>query len=295
MTNPCGAGGVCAFQSVGHYRDQSGKIGEVTLARCVRCGHGISLPPIPDPTFLYEGRESQDFQPDSRGLAHWIKSIAFRRSAKALLTSIDGGKGKVLDFGCGSAQFSQQLAIAVGAGTVWASDFFDEPPSNLKACHYVPSAALSDHLGTFDAVLALHVLEHDDDTARLLDRITALIRPGGRLVIEVPNIDCVWAKVFGKYWDAWYIPFHRHHFNRASLLALAQASGLERCEIKPVTVPTMGRTLRNIAGIRSELLWLTVGIILHPLQIGLERIVRSPSALRLIARKAHYRPVNPDR
>ncbi len=202
-----------------------------------------------------------------------------------MLAQIGLQGGKLLDFGCGSGQFSEQLAVAAGSGQIWASDFFPEPPPILQACHYMPGTALASHNRAFNVVLAMHVLEHDDDAAGLLGRIAALAKPGGTLVIEVPNIDCVWARLFGTYWDAWYIPFHRHHFNRASLLALAQASGLEHCEIEAVTVPTMGRTLRNLSGWRNEFVWLAVGIVLHPLQVGLERLARTPSALRLIARK----------
>ncbi len=41
----------------------------------------------------------------------------------------------------------------------------------------------------FDAVLALHVIEHVDDPRALLSHLAGLLAPGGRLVVVVPNAE----------------------------------------------------------------------------------------------------------
>lgn len=41
----------------------------------------------------------------------------------------------------------------------------------------------------YDAVLALHVAEHVDDPRALLRRIASWVRPGGRVVVVVPNAE----------------------------------------------------------------------------------------------------------
>jgi SAM-dependent methyltransferase len=41
----------------------------------------------------------------------------------------------------------------------------------------------------YDAVLALHVAEHVDDPVAVLARIRAWVRPGGRIVVVVPNAE----------------------------------------------------------------------------------------------------------
>jgi SAM-dependent methyltransferase len=41
----------------------------------------------------------------------------------------------------------------------------------------------------FDAVLALHVLEHVDDPRALLRHVAGWLRPGGRIVAAVPNAE----------------------------------------------------------------------------------------------------------
>jgi tRNA(Met) C34 N-acetyltransferase TmcA len=130
----------------------------------------------------------------------------------------------------------------------------------------------------------MHVLEHDDDTAALLARIVGMARPGGVVVIEVPNVDCIWARIFGKTWDAWYVPYHRTHFTRTSLRHWLKVAGLETCTIYDATVPTMGRTLANVFGHKNNLFWLLCGIALHPVQWLGEKLAREPSALRAVVR-----------
>ena len=131
----------------------------------------------------------------------------------------------------------------------------------------------------------MHVVEHDDDPAALLARIIAAAAPGATVVIEVPNVACVWARIFGKYWDAWYLPYHRVHFSRRSLSALLEGAGLEVTAIHGAVVPTMGRTFANLLRQRNSLPWLLLGVALHPLQLAGEWLWREPSALRAVARK----------
>ena len=274
------------FVSLGKFVDQSGKVEDVEVLRCTNCGHGISMPPLPDVGFLYENRESQDYQPDATGLSRAIKEVAFRSQAKKLLRQIGAANGRILDYGCGSGQFTRVLAhIAQGVEVVGA-DMHPDRPRELGDVAYFAPSELSRHKGSFDAVIALHVLEHDDDAGGLLATIAGYCRPGGKLVIEVPNIDCVWNRLFGKYWDAWYLPYHRQHFTKVSLLKLMRRHGLRVESTHDVTVPTMGRTFANIFGARNNLIWLLLGMAAHPVQRLGEALTRNSTAIRVIATRA---------
>lgn len=243
------------------------------------------MPPIADVAFLYAGRESQDYQPDAKGLSAAIKDIAFRIQARTLLRQLPQAPRSVLDFGCGSGQFTRVLAEMLPGAHVVASDFHDTAPEGLGTCAYKPMSSLTADGDGFDLVMAMHVLEHDDDPDALLSRISALARPGGTVVIEVPHVDCIWNRVFGKKWDAWYVPFHRTHFTRASLRRRLEANGLQLLAMHDVTVPTMGRTAANFFGKKNNLFWLLIGIALHPVQWVGEKISGQPTAIRVIARK----------
>jgi SAM-dependent methyltransferase len=260
-------------------------MGEQQVWQCADCGVGITMPALPDVAFLYEDRESQDFQQKSNRLTHWIKRLAFGRQALGLLRDADCQPSNVLDYGCGSGLFTRRLDDLLPEGQVMGADFHESPPQDLIDRAYTPMRGLGALAGTFDLVIAMHVLEHDDDALGLLRRIADMARPGGTLVIEVPNIDCVWTRVFGRAWDAWYLPYHRSHFSRASLRGLAEAAGLEVVKDVPVCVPTMGRSLANLFGAEKGLAFLLVGIALHPLQWLGEKLSGRSSALRMVLRK----------
>jgi SAM-dependent methyltransferase len=282
---PAGPGGRCEYDSLGSFEDKSGKVGDVEGLRCRHCGIGITMPPISEVAFLYEGRESQDFQPQTSGVAHFIKTIAFRRQARSLLRDAAVRPNRVLDFGCGSGLFTRCLGDVLEGGSVTGSDFHPVPPADLADRSYVPMSRLQEVEGSFDLVLAMHVLEHDDDVPGLLHKIARMARPGGTVVIEVPNIDCFWTKLLGKAWDAWYLPFHRTHFSRASLEAAITRSGLQLVHTIDACVPTMGRSLSNAFGASNGLPFLLAGIALHPVQWVGEKLSKRPSAIRIIARR----------
>ena len=283
---PCGVAGEagCEFAPAGPLPDRSRRSGPQHLSRCSHCGHGITLPAMADVAALYESRESQDFQPEVGGLERAIKAWFFARGARALLAQLPQRPARMLDFGCGSGLFTRCLGDALAPGEVTGADFHAAAPAELAGRAYLPMAGLA-AAGLFDAVLASHVLEHDDDAAGLLARITAPVHAGGIVVIEVPNIDCLWARLIGPDWDAWYAPYHRSHFSRASLLGLMERGGLSVVSVHAVCVPTMGRTLANIFGARNSLAFVLIGAALHPLQWLGERLAGTPSALRVVARK----------
>lgn len=273
----------CQFVSLGEFLDASGKVGRVEVVRCTRCGHGVSIPPLRDVGFLYEHRESQDFQPDTKGLARAIKNVAFRLQARKLWRQIGGANGRILDFGCGSGQFTRILGEVASPAQVIGADMHPNPPAELTAAAYLSPSDLRDKRGYFDVVIAMHVLEHDEDATRLLATIAGYARSGGKVVIEVPNIDCVWGHWFGRYWDPWYLPYHRQHFNRGSLIKMMQRSGLEIESVHGITVPSMGRTFANIAGRPKNVFWLLLGILAHPIQVAGEAFSGRPSAIRVMA------------
>ncbi|MBX9591924.1 MAG: class I SAM-dependent methyltransferase [Hyphomonadaceae bacterium] len=276
----------CDFVSRGSFLDRSGMVGNIEVRQCRHCNHAVTQPPIADVSFLYGDRESQDYQPDTKGgISRAIKNIAFRAQARKLLRQIGTPGRRALDFGCGSGQFTRVLGEMLPGTELVGSDFFHSPPAELAGKGYTHSDALASQADSFDLVMAFHVLEHDDDVAGLLDRILTPARRGATVVVEVPNVECAWNKVFGRFWDAWYVPFHRNHFSRRSLVSILEGRGLNVRAVHSITAPTMGRTMANLAGQTNNLFWLLLGIALHPLQLLGEKMTGQPTAIRVIATK----------
>jgi SAM-dependent methyltransferase len=74
----------------------------------------------------------------------------------------------------------------------------------------------------FDVVLASNVLEHfePDVASRIVRNVSALLRPGGRLMIIQPNFRYAWRRYFDDY-------THRSIFTHVSLTALLRSHGFE--------------------------------------------------------------------
>jgi SAM-dependent methyltransferase len=82
---------------------------------------------------------------------------------------------------------------------------------DLLQCDFKPSQ--------FDAVVAINVLEHIEDDLGALAAMARLLKPGGLLILEVPQGPGIY-----DFYDAWLRHFRR--FTRKELLSKIASSGL---------------------------------------------------------------------
>ena len=82
-------------------------------------------------------------------------------------------------------------------------------------------------LSSFEVVTLWQVLEHLPRPVEVLKRIRALLKPGGILVIAVPNFDSVQARVFRSRWYHLEVPRHLYHFTPATLRKFLDAEGFD--------------------------------------------------------------------
>jgi SAM-dependent methyltransferase len=78
--------------------------------------------------------------------------------------------------------------------------------------------------GSFDGVVINHVLEHVFDLGPFLGEVARVLRPGGWLLIRVPNASSWEAAAYGPHWPPWELPRHLIHFSPASLAMVLRAS-----------------------------------------------------------------------
>ena len=76
-----------------------------------------------------------------------------------------------------------------------------------------------------DVVVLSHLLEHVTDPLSVLESIGRILRPGGKLVVAVPNLNSRYRIRYGPHWINWYMPFHIFHFTEMSLRLVLERSG----------------------------------------------------------------------
>jgi SAM-dependent methyltransferase len=79
---------------------------------------------------------------------------------------------------------------------------------------------------TFDVILALHVIHHCIDPVAALGNLAGRLAPGGRLICEVPNHECLGARWAGLAWGHLDVPRQANVFTLRSLSRLIERSAL---------------------------------------------------------------------
>ncbi|MFB6679636.1 class I SAM-dependent methyltransferase [Streptomyces sp. NPDC056390] len=64
--------------------------------------------------------------------------------------------------------------------------------------------------GRYDALSMFHYLEHATDPREELKAARTVLRPGGHLLVEVPDPESRYAKLLGKWWVSYFQPQHLH-------------------------------------------------------------------------------------
>jgi 2-polyprenyl-3-methyl-5-hydroxy-6-metoxy-1,4-benzoquinol methylase len=135
---------------------------------------------------------------------------------------------RLLDVGCGNGAF---LKIARSIG--WEAEGLDLDEGAVAVARAEGLrigvgciATLADREpASFDAITVNHVIEHVYDPRRDLVAAFRLLKPGGTLFLETPNIDARGAKLFGIHWRGMEPPRHLVLFTLESLTRLLEDIG----------------------------------------------------------------------
>jgi 2-polyprenyl-3-methyl-5-hydroxy-6-metoxy-1,4-benzoquinol methylase len=189
------------------------------LARCARCGTAVTLGDLP--TGLYAAGAYRPGDPRLYALARPLLG-RFDRQRLALVRTVAPPPARLLDAGAGRGRF---VAAARLAGYD-ASGI--EPAARGPAAPDVAQATIDDAAiapGSLDVVTLWHVLEHLEDPRAALDRIRTWVRPGGGLVVGVPNLASLQARIGGDRWFHLDVPRHRVHYTPEGLTLLLSSRG----------------------------------------------------------------------
>jgi SAM-dependent methyltransferase len=176
----------------------------------------------------YYGAGSRKFVPAIEGVVDWFRDGRARLAALLVRQGGASARARVLDVGCGSGQFLARLQEL--GHDCYGTELSAETGARASR---VPGLTL--RFGTlepgsfapesFDLISIWHVLEHLPDPDSVLRVSFGWLRPGGAILIAVPNVDSCQARLFGGSWFHIDPPRHLYHFNRRSLTVSLEKAG----------------------------------------------------------------------
>ena len=210
-----------------HYKIED----DFKLFKCTNCDL-VFLNPLPTQEFL-----SSLYPKDYYAYQSFFKkqSWAEKFVKKYLVRAITKDPtfqqpGKMLDIGCGSGHFIYKMRE--NGWDVKGVEINDDAAKlgreagklNIHSGELVTALYANEE---FDYIRSNHSFEHVVQAKELLQEIHRVLKKDGKLLIGVPNIDGLNAKLFKKYW--WYLgaPVHTFNYTPKSLSMLLEAEGFK--------------------------------------------------------------------
>ena len=217
----CGCGAIEPWRLV-RRSDRRATAPLYRLDRCRSCGTAVTVGRSrADATGLYRGGA---YAPPPaavdlllgplRQLGHAAVLRALGPIAGTRVIEIGSGDGRLLrrlaNQGCTVVGIEPSAAQRDPALEVWGT--------SVEALGALPKGA--------DVVVLWHVLEHLDDPKLALHSAVQALGRGGRIIVSVPNLDSIQARIGGRRWFHLDVPRHAVHFTRRGLIRLIERCGL---------------------------------------------------------------------
>jgi len=149
---------------------------------------------------------------------HLVKSYSLNKKVR-LISKLNKGEGTLLDIGAGTGDF---LAVAQKKGWNITGVEPNEDAKRLAKGKGIFLKLETKELEpkTFDVITMWHVLEHVPNLQEQIKEIKRLLKPGGYIIIAVPNFKSYDANYYKSFWAAYDVPRHLWHFSRTAIQKL---------------------------------------------------------------------------
>ncbi|MFD2786899.1 class I SAM-dependent methyltransferase [Hymenobacter rubripertinctus] len=235
----CPVCGKTEFRNKLVVEDKSVSKESFAIQQCEACTFQFTNP-RPDAAHIgryYESDEYVSHNSGAGGIINQAYKVArvFTMRRKVALVNKLATKGRLFDYGCGTGHF---LAAARADGwqvAGWEPNARARQEASQRVGQPVGSESLVQFQeASFDAITLWHVLEHVHELNDTLQQLIRLLKPGGTLLIAVPNVDSLDAQHYRQDWAAYDVPRHLYHFSPKTMKQLLKKHKMQVSELLPM-------------------------------------------------------------
>lgn len=203
----------------------------VTIVQCSECGF-IFIPPFYRTQINYKEYKNEDSLKAVIAGNDWLKIQRHKLRYRTIQKYCP--KGKLFDLGVGWGHFlhtGRLLGYTVDGIEMaempytYAKEYLKLPVEKIDFFDFVPKTNYYDMLTLWD------VLEHIDNCDEAIVKAASMLKKGGHLVIQVPQIDSYIAKTQKEQWQAMGLD-HVNYFSKKTVTRFLESKGFRVVKIK---------------------------------------------------------------
>lgn len=167
---------------------------------------------------------------------HHVRRYMLGCKARLVKRSCGLSRGRILDIGTGTgyfAGFMQQCG--------WSVSAIEKSPQAREFSRRrfgldveAPDALTAYEADSFDAITLWHVMEHLEHLNETWERLHALLKQQGTLIVAVPNPNSFDARQYKEIWAAYDVPRHLWHFTPSVMQRFGAKHGFILAEQHPM-------------------------------------------------------------
>ena len=230
------------YKMIFSVKDYTVSLSMFDLVECTQCSHRFTreIPSLDEIGTYYKSDQYISHTDSNQGLLNkvyqFVRNISLVSKRELIEQTTRQKKGELLDYGCGTGAFLNEMKNAGWhiAGIEPDAGAMDKAIQLTGGNIQSPEFLTSLEAERFDAITLWHVLEHVHTLHETIDKLKSLLKPGGTLIIAVPNYTSYDARYYKNYWAAYDVPRHLYHFSPMSMQKLISSHGMTVEKILPM-------------------------------------------------------------